>query len=149
MILVLLLDVNVLVYAHREDSPRHLEHKKWLEALASGDEAFSVTDLVFSGFLRVVTHPHIFDPPTSISTALKFVAQVQSSPSFRPVAPGERHWEIFTRLCQDAAVKGNLVPDAFHAAVAIESGSEWITTDGDFARFKQLRWRRPLDSRVK
>ncbi len=61
------------------------------------------------------------------------------------VSPGERHWEIFSRLCRQTGVKGNLVPDAYLAALAIESGSEWITTDRDYVRFPGLRWRRPLD----
>ena len=60
------------------------------------------------------------------------------------VGPGNRHWEIFTRLCREAEVKGNLIADAYLAALAIESGSEWITTDRDYARFPGLRWRHPL-----
>jgi len=56
-----------------------------------------------------------------------------------------RHWEIFARLCAEGGVKGNLVPDAYLAALAIESGCEWITTDRDFSRFKGLRWRHPLE----
>lgn len=61
------------------------------------------------------------------------------------MSPGERHWEIFTRLCRSARARGNLVPDAYLAALAIESGTEWITTDRDYARFPGLRWRHPLD----
>ena len=60
------------------------------------------------------------------------------------VGPGERHWDIFARLCRDASAKGNLVADAYLAAMAIESGNEWITTDRDYARFPGLRWRHPL-----
>ena len=58
--------------------------------------------------------------------------------------PGPRHWEIFIRLCRAARVNGNLVPDAYLAALAIESGSEWITTDRDYSRFPGLRWRHPF-----
>jgi len=61
------------------------------------------------------------------------------------LAPGKRHWAIFTRLCRDVEAKGNLVPDAYLAALAIESGCEWVTTDRDFARSSGLRWRHPLD----
>jgi hypothetical protein len=63
------------------------------------------------------------------------------------LAPGERHWDIFQRLCREVNAKGNLIPDAYLAALAIESGSEWITTDRDYARFPGLRWRHPLVSR--
>ncbi len=62
----------------------------------------------------------------------------------RQDAPGPRHWEIFVRLCRAVRVKGNLVQDAYLAALAIESGSEWITTDRDYSRFPGLRWRHPL-----
>jgi uncharacterized protein len=61
-----------------------------------------------------------------------------------PIVPGQRHWEIFTRLCREANAKGNLVPDAYLAALAIESGSEWMTTDRDYGRFPGLRWRDPV-----
>jgi hypothetical protein len=60
------------------------------------------------------------------------------------LVPGERHWDIFQRLCREANAKGNLIPDAYLAALAIESGAEWITTDRDYARFPGLRWRHPL-----
>ena len=61
-----------------------------------------------------------------------------------PIAPGPRHWGIFAGLCRTTGVRGNLVPDAYLAALAIESGSEWISTDRDYARFPGLRWRHPL-----
>jgi len=140
---VLLLDVNVLVYAFREDSPRHRETRRWLEATIASDSAFGVSDLVLSGFLRVVTHPRVFDPPTPIDDALAFAEALRSQPGCVRISPGERHWRIFTRLCREAAARGNLVPDAYLAALAIESGSEWITTDRDFSRFGGLRWRTP------
>ena len=70
---------------------------------------------------------------------------LRSKPNAVPVAPGERHWTIFERLCGTAGARGDLVPDAYFAALAIESGSEWITTDRDYSRFPGLRWRHPLD----
>ena len=141
---MLLIDVNVLVYAFRKDSPDHERYAAWLNALVGGDEAYGIADLVLSGFLRVVTHPGIFIPPSSIERALTFVERVRSRPQCVPIAPGPRHWDIFTRLCREAAARGNLVPDAYLAALAIESGSEWITTDRGFGRFPGLRWRHPL-----
>jgi toxin-antitoxin system PIN domain toxin len=94
--------------------------------------------------VRVATHPRIFDPPASTAAALAFADALRSQPNAVLVAPGSRHWEIFGRLCRSAGAKGNLVPDAYLAALAIESGSEWITTDRDFSRFPGLRWRHPL-----
>lgn len=121
------------------------------EAVRSGrtlasDEAYGTCDLVSSGFLRVVTHARIFNPPSPLEAAVVVVREVRERPNAVLVAPGERHWDIFTSLCLGAGARGNLVPDAYYAALAIESGCEWITTDRDFARFRGLRWRHPLDA---
>ncbi len=140
-----LVDVNVLVYAFRADAPGHRAHRAWVESLVGSDEAYGVSDHVLAGFLRVVTHPRVFHPPTPIAPALAFAHAIRDRVNAEPVAPGARHWDIFTRLCRDAAARGNLVPDAWLAALAIESGCELVTTDRDFARFRGLRWRHPLD----
>ena len=94
--------------------------------------------------MRIVTHPRVFDPPVPIAAALEFADSLRSQPNAVLVSPGESHWAIFERLCVAAGARGNLVPDAYLAALAIESGSEWITTDRDFSRFPGLRWRHPL-----
>jgi hypothetical protein len=78
-----------------------------------------------------------------MSDALAFCKEVRDQPHCVHISPGPRHWEIFTGLCRESGVKGNLVPDAYLAALAIESGSEWITTDRDYSRFPKLRWRLP------
>lgn len=142
---MLLPDVNVLVYAHREDAPDHERYRAWLEGVVNDSEPYGLADLVLSGFLRVVTHPRVFSLPSPLEAVLEFAEQLRSTPNCVHIAPGERHWEIFTRLCREAGAKGNLVPDAYLAALAIESGSEWITTDRGFARYRGLRWRHPLE----
>jgi uncharacterized protein len=142
---VILPDVNVLVYAHRMDVPDHDRYLQWLERTVNADTAYGMSDLVLSGFLRVVTHPKVFKTPSSLQDALTYCEQLRGQANCVMVAPGPRHWQIFRRLCEEAATKGNLVPDAFLAAMAIESGCEWITTDRDFSRFKGLRWRHPLE----
>ena len=136
-------DVNVLVAAYRDDSPEHTSCRSWLEAVLGGDEAFALSDLVLSGFLRVVTHPRVFILPSPPDEALKFANVIRSEPHCVPVRPGPRHWEIFSRLYRDAEARGNLIPDAYFAALAIEYGCEWITLDRNFARFGGLRWSRP------
>lgn len=141
---MLLTDVNVLVYAHREDSDRHEDYRVWLEDVINSDQAYGVSDLVLSGFVRIVTHPRVFDPPSPLADALALTEELRSRPNCVPLSPGPRHWDIFVRLCRVSEAKGNLVPDAYLAALAIESGSEWITTDRDYARFPDLRWRHPL-----
>jgi toxin-antitoxin system PIN domain toxin len=94
--------------------------------------------------LRVATHSRIFHPPTPLSHAVEFCDFLRNQPNAVPIAPGARHWEIFTNLCAAARATGNLVADAYLAALAIESGSEWITTDRDYSRFPGLRWRHPF-----
>jgi uncharacterized protein len=144
--IVLLADVNVLVYAHREDAVDHPAYLDWLRELLDADRAFGVSDLVLSGFIRIVTHLRVFDPPSPLDRALEFAEVLRSQPNAVSIAPGPRHWDIFVGLCRTAGVKGNLVPDAYLAALAIESGSEWITTDRDYARFPGLQWRHPLSN---
>jgi Predicted nucleic acid-binding protein, contains PIN domain len=134
----------VLVYAFHEGAPDHDRYRGWLTAAVESDEPMGVSELVLSGFVRVATHPRIFSPPSPINEALAFVTALRIQPNAVAVAPGPRHWEIFERLCLAVGAKGNLVPDAYLAALAIESGSEWITTDRDFSRFPGLRWRHPL-----
>jgi len=145
---VLLIDVNVLVYAHRQDTVDHRAYRKWLDDVLGSDGAFGVADIVLSGFLRVVTHPRIFKTPSSPDQAFAFATELRAAPNARLIEPGPRHWEIFERLCRDTAARGNLLADAFLAAIAIERGCEWITTDGDYARFKGLRARHPLRGRT-
>lgn len=122
----------------------HAAYREWLEAAVGVDEAFGVSELVLSGFVRVVTHPRVLSPPEPVDSALAFANAVRGASNAVPVAPGERHWGIFDRLCRASGARGNLVADAYLAALAIESGSEWITTDRDYARFPGLRWRHPL-----
>jgi len=113
--------------------------------MVTSGSAYGMSDLVLSGFLRVITSPRAFDPPMPTERALSAVEALRSRPNCVVIAPGERHWEIFTRLCRETGIKGNLVPDAYLAALAIENGCEWVTTDRDYARFAGLRWRHPLE----
>lgn len=126
-------------------APDHPAFRDWLQDVVDSDEAFGVADLVLSGFARVVTHPRVFSPPEPVESALGFADAIRSRRNAVAVSPGARHWEIFHRLCGEIGAKGNLVPDAYLAALAIESGSEWITTDRDYSRFAGLRWRHPLE----
>jgi toxin-antitoxin system PIN domain toxin len=142
---MVLIDVNVLVYAHRKDAPNHHSYRRWLERCIYSDQAYGMADLVLAGFLRIVTHPRVFTTPSPLESALSFAGDIRNQPNRVPVAPGARHWEIFLRLCRATKANGNLIPDAYLAALAIESGSEWITTDRDYSRFPGLRWRHPLE----
>jgi|SRR5688572_27492835 len=142
---MILPDVNVLVYAFREDAPRYVDYREWLRSSVASREAFGLSELVLSGVVRVLTHPRVFAPATPLDRAIEFADALRSQPNAVLVTPGPRHWEIFTHLCRAADARGNLVADAYHAALAIEHGCEWVTTDRDFARFPGLRWRHPLE----
>lgn len=135
------------MHAFREAAPDHGRYREWLRGVLVGDEPVAVSDLALSGFVRVVTHPRVFDPPDTVEAALAFAEAVRAQPAAIRVAPGVRHWSIFTNLCRATGVRGNLVPDAYLAALAIEIGAELISSDRDFARFPGLRWRHPLDDR--
>jgi uncharacterized protein len=141
---VILPDVNVLLYAHRREYPDHAAYADWLRAMVKGAAPFAISELVCSAFLRIVTHPRAFDPVTPRADAVAFIDRLRQHSRCRVVRPGPRNWEIFSTLCERADARGKLVADAYHAALAIEHGCEWITNDGDFARFPELRWRHPL-----
>lgn len=143
---MILFDVNVLIYAFSNAAARHDEYRTWLEETIESPQAYGVSELVLSSFVRVVTHPRVLDPPATLDAALRFCGVVRDQPNAVVLAPGSRHWKIFVELCRSSESRGNLVSDAYLAALAIETGSEWITTDRDFSRFANLRWRHPLGS---
>ncbi len=137
-------DVNVLIYAHRQDAPEHHRYAAWLRALTEADEPFALSEVVLASFLRIVTNARIFDPPTPMETATTFCQHLVDWPRAVLIAPSRPHWDIFVRLCRD--IQGPLVSDAYLAALAIEHACELVTTDSDFARFKGVRWRHPLSA---
>ncbi len=135
-------DVNVLVYAHRDGVANHARYAAWLRNLATGPEPFALSESVLHGFLRIVTNPRIFDPPSTPSQALRFLDALIERPGCCMIRSGPSHWAIFRQICESGQLCGKLIADAAHAALAIETGCEWVTADTDFARFAPLlRWR--------
>jgi len=106
--------------------------------------AYGFSELVLSGFIRVVTHPKVFEIPSSLEAALAFAQQIRSADHAVCFAPGKNHWELFQQCAQQISAQGNDIPDAYHAALAMEWDCDWITTDKGFRRFKGLRARHPL-----
>jgi len=139
-------DVNVLIYAHREDAPEHDKCAAWLTSLAAGGVPFALSSVTLGGFLRIVTNPRIFKPATPMDLALAFCRQLLARPTAAFLQPGHRHWEIMVDLIERSGVRGAMVSDAYLAALAIEHACDLVTTDSDFARFPGLRWRNPLVS---
>jgi hypothetical protein len=144
MAFVVLIDANILVYAHRPDAEDHPKYQNWLEDALNSGETCGVSELALCAMVRIVTHPQIYAEPTPIGLALQLADRLRNHDSSFVVSPGSRHWDIFSGLCRIAGAKGNLVSDAYFAALAIESGAEWITADRDYARFPGLNWRHPL-----
>jgi len=140
---VILPDVNVLVHAFRSDSPKHLICRSWLVGIVNGDARYGMAPQILSGVIRITTHPKVFAMPSALDEVLRFSDALLAPSHCVVIQPGERHWDIFKRLCKEADARGNMVPDAWFVALAIESGCEWITLDRDYARFPGLRWRVP------
>lgn len=140
---MILPDVNVLVHAFRGDASDHALCLPWLEGVVNGDSRYGMSPQVLSGVVRVATHPKVFRNPSGLDEALRFCELLLARPHCVAIQPAEAHWEIFTRLCREADARGNLVPDAWFAALAIEAGCEWVTLDRDYARFPGLKWRLP------
>jgi len=139
---MLMPDVNVLVYAHREDEELHEAYADWLKRLVDGAEPFSLSVLVAVGFVRVVTNQRIYADPTPLPVALAAIDQLVAHDGCRVATPGPGHLEVFARLCRSVDARGPLVADAQHAALAIAEGCTWVTRDRDFGRFESagLRW---------
>ncbi|MFB3776989.1 MAG: type II toxin-antitoxin system VapC family toxin [Bryobacteraceae bacterium] len=141
---MILPDVNVLLYAFRSDTERHAEYRQWLHEVVNGQPAYGISPQVLSAMVRVATHPRIFARPSNLQDALAFCAVLLDQPHCQVIQPGPLHWGIFSELCRRSQATGNLVQDAWLAALAMEAGCEWITTDRDYARFSGLRWRAPF-----
>jgi len=139
-------DVNVLVSAFRADAPHHRLCRDWLEHALAGEELLAVSELVLSGALRVLTHPKVFLPATPLADALAFTRALLLHPRATPLRPGAGHWRIFLQLCERSHATGNRIPDAFHAALAIEHGCEWVSLDRGFAALPGLAFRNLLAS---
>lgn len=136
---VLLPDANLYLYARRRESPRHAEYHDWLERRLEGPEPVGISELVLSSFLRIVTNHRVYREPTPPEEALEFCRAILDAPAAVAVRPGPRHWQLFTSLCRTVRARGNLVPDAYLAALAIEQGATFLTLDSGFARFPGLR----------
>lgn len=140
---MILPDVNVLVHAFRPDAPDHARCRPWLEGVLNGDSRYAMSPQVLGSVVRIATHPKVFREPSAIEEVLRFAETLLGQSRCVVVQPGEAHWGIFTRLCREAGTRGNLVPDAWFAAMAIEAGCEWVTLDRDYSLFKGLKWRHP------
>ena len=141
---MILLDVNVMVYAARLDAVDHVRYRRWLEGAMRGTEPVALAEESLAAVVRITTHRKIWKAPLTHDQVFAFIETLLSGRAATTVGPGPNQWEVFQRLCRDADARGNLVSDAWLATTAIEHNATLITTDRDFARFPGLRWRHPL-----
>ena len=140
---MILPDVNVLIYAFRKDSNGHAVCRPWLDGIVASDTRFGVSPLALSAVVRITTNINFASEPSSLEEAFGFCDNLLGQPHCEVIEPGDRHWGVFRRLCVETGTRGRRVTDAWFAALAIEWGCEWITTDRDYARFPGLRWAEP------
>ena len=141
---MIVVDLNLLLYAVNVDADRHEAARRWWEEALAGEVPLGLPWVVILGFLRISTNRRIFPRPLSVEDAVGVVEGWLDRPGVRCLEPTERHWPILRRLLGTLGAAGNLTTDAHLAALALENGATLCSTDNDFARFPELRWRDPL-----
>lgn len=138
-----ILDVNVLLYACNAQSAHHDASRRWLEMAMNGEESIGISWPVIVGFLRMSTHPSIFERPLSSEAALAQVEDWLAVPLVSLVSEKREHWQVLRNLIVSLGAVNNLIPDAHLAALAITHGATLVSYDSDFGRFPELRWEVP------
>ena len=141
---MILVDANILIYAHVESFVQHKAARAWLDQQLNGSTRVGLPWVSLLAFLRLVTNPRVFERPEPMVDAWNQVrAWLACEPAWIPHST-DRHADLLSELLALPGVNANLVPDAHLAALALEHGLTLCSTDGDFARFPALRWRNPL-----
>ena len=141
---MILVDANLLLYAHAPRAAQHEASRQWLESIVAGPELVRFAWVTLWAFLRITTNPRAFDRPLSAPEAGDALDRLLAQPSVDVLEPGDRHWDILKSLISQGQAIGPLVMDATLAAIAIEHGAVLATTDRDFSRFPGLKWTNPL-----
>ncbi len=141
---MILIDANILVYAHVSSFAQHNFARDWLDRQLNASAPVGLPWASVLAFLRLVTNPRVFESPEPIGEAWQQVrAWLSAEPAWVP-QPTERHADLLSEFLALPGVHGNLVPDAHLAALAVEHGLTLCSTDGDFARFQRLHWLNPI-----
>lgn len=143
---MILIDANILIYAHVSSFTQHKLARDWLDKQlnAAAPVGFPWTSLI--AFLRLVTNPRVFERPEPIADAWQIVRMWLAAETAWIPQPTEHHADVLDEFLALPGIHGNLVPDAHLAALAVEHGLTLCSTDGDFARFPGLRWLNPIAS---
>jgi toxin-antitoxin system PIN domain toxin len=138
-------DTNILVYAHREESPFHGRAVACITELAEGNPPWAIPWPCIHEFFSIITHPRIYDPPTPIDAAVDQIDAWLESPTLVLLSEPMDHWSILKSLVLSAQVSGPMVHDARIAAICMRSGvTELLSADRDFGRFPGFKTRNPL-----
>ena len=142
---MILVDVNLLLYAAFREMPEHDAAHEWLEQTFAGDEAVALPWAVLGAFIRLGTNPRVMAQPLTLDEGLAYVDEWLDLPSVRVIGPTDRHRVEFSRMLRGAQATGNLVTDAYLATLAIEHGCRLASVDADFYKFPDLDWFNPID----
>ena len=142
---MIVLDVNILLYAYDSTSEKHGVARKWVEQAFSGESPVGLPWQTVSAFLRIATNPRLTGQRFTSEEAIRVVDQWLEQPNLRLLAPGDQHWALLRQMLIDGQARGPLITDAQLAALTIEHGGILQTTDRDFARFPGLRWKNPFE----
>lgn len=145
---MIILDANILLYAHDGTSPHHAQAREWVERVFSGAEPVGLPWQTVAAFLRVATNPRLPGERYTVEEAAVLIDGWFGRPRVRLLAPGENHWPLLRQMIVGGQARGPLITDAQLAALTIEHGGVLHTTDRDFARFPGLRWTNPLVGQV-
>jgi len=140
---VIIPDVNVLVHAWWADSPEHERARRWLENAVAAPDVVGVSELILSGAVRVLTHPRIAGGAFTSADVVERADDLRRAKGVVPVRPAGRHWDIFRSLCMRLGATGDVVPDCYHAALALENDATFVSTDRFFKRVDGLDWQPP------
>ncbi len=139
------IDVNILLYASDANSPQHDRAAAFLEGCAGGDEVFCLAWLTLLSYVRMATHPAIFEHPLSHRDAVRNVDALVAVPMCRVIGEEDGFWNVYRRMTDEVPTRGNLVPDAHLASVLVQHGVVRLYThDRDFRKFPALRVIDPL-----
>jgi len=140
---MIIVDLNVLIYAVNASSAQHRVVSTWWNNAMNGDEPVGLPWIVLNGFLRLTTRSGILPSPLPLDTAFRIVDSWLACDHVLQPREADDHWTVFQRLLVGAGTGGNLVTDAYLAALAIGNGATLVTCDRDFARFVGLSWMAP------
>ena len=142
---MIVVDVNLLLYAVISGFPQHERARAWWEEMLNGSREVGLTSPAVFGFLRIVTNPRVLTNPMPVAVAIGHVRRWLDQPNVRFLVPGSRHLELAFEMLTAVGTAGNLATDVQLAAFALEQEAELSSNDSDFGRFRDLRWVNPLD----